>query len=109
VYILEFERSTDRDEGFQEVKEAEAIEQHKSIIGALRAAAGNMSRLYLWWVTADRLLKATFYTKLKKLHVKEGKKDKLFADHVTQMCKVHHRYKRDGWRKLGKMCTCKNM
>ena len=34
VYILEFERSTDRDEGFPEVKEAEANEQHKSIICA---------------------------------------------------------------------------
>jgi len=38
VYILEFERSTDRDEEFLEVKEAEANEQHKSIIGALKAA-----------------------------------------------------------------------
>jgi len=38
-YILEFKRSTDRDEGFLEVKEAEANEQHKSIIGALKAAA----------------------------------------------------------------------
>jgi len=38
VYILEF-RSTDRDEGFLEVKDAEANEQHKSIIGALKAAA----------------------------------------------------------------------
>ena len=37
--ILEFKRSTDRDEGFIEVKEAEANEQHKIIIGALRAAA----------------------------------------------------------------------
>ena len=39
VYILEFKRSTDRDEGFLEVKEAEANEQHKNIIGALQAAA----------------------------------------------------------------------
>jgi len=38
-YILEFKRSTDRDEGFLRVKEAEAHEQHKSIIGALKAAA----------------------------------------------------------------------
>ena len=30
-YILEFKRSTDRDEGFLEVKDAEANEQHKSI------------------------------------------------------------------------------
>jgi len=39
VYILEFKRSTDRDAGFLEVKDAEANEQHKSIISALKAAA----------------------------------------------------------------------
>jgi len=32
-----------------------------------------------------------FYTKLKKLDVQEGKKDKLFADHVTQVCDAHDR------------------
>ena len=36
---LELKRSTDRDEGFLEVKDAEANQQHKSIIGALKAAA----------------------------------------------------------------------
>ena len=39
VYILEFKGLTDRDEGFLDVKEAEANEQHKSIVCALRAAA----------------------------------------------------------------------
>jgi len=39
VYILEFKQSTDRDEGFVEVKEAEANAQRKSISGALKAAA----------------------------------------------------------------------
>jgi len=39
VYISEFNWSTDRDEGFREVKETEANKQHKSIIGALKAAA----------------------------------------------------------------------
>jgi len=38
VCILEFERSTDRDEGFLEVKDAEANEQRKNIINALKAA-----------------------------------------------------------------------
>ena len=38
VYLLEFKRSTDSDEGFLKVKEAAANEQHKSIIGALKAA-----------------------------------------------------------------------
>ena len=36
VCILEFKRSTDRDEGFLEVKEAEANEQHKSFFFNLR-------------------------------------------------------------------------
>jgi len=38
-YILEFKRSTDKDKGVLEVKDAETNEQHKSIIGALKAAA----------------------------------------------------------------------
>jgi len=38
-YVLELKQSTDRDKGFLEVKDAEANEQHKSIIGALKAAA----------------------------------------------------------------------
>ena len=37
--ILEFKRSTDRDKGSLEVEKAEAYEQHKSAIGALKAAA----------------------------------------------------------------------
>ena len=48
-----------RDKGFLEVKEAEANTQHKSIISAHRANAGNISKLTLWWVTAARLLKET--------------------------------------------------
>jgi len=39
VCIVEFKRSTDRDEGFLKVEKAEANEQHKSIISALRAVA----------------------------------------------------------------------
>jgi len=39
VYLLEFKRSTDRDERFLEEKVAEASEQHKSIISALKAVA----------------------------------------------------------------------
>jgi len=47
-----------------------------------------MSRLTLWWVTANQLFKATS-TPSKKLDVQEGKKDKVFADHVTQVCEAH--------------------
>jgi len=37
------------------------------------------------------VVESDFYTKLKKLDIQEGKKDKLFADHVTQVCEVHNR------------------
>ena len=39
VYILRFKWSTDRDEGFLDVKDAEVHEQHKHIISALKVAA----------------------------------------------------------------------
>jgi len=37
------------------------------------------------------VVESNSYTKLKMLDVQEGKKDKLFADHVTQICKAHTR------------------
>jgi len=37
------------------------------------------------------VVESDFYTKLKKLDIHEGKKDKLFADHVTQVCEVQNR------------------
>ena len=93
VYNLEFKRSTDRDEGFLEVKVAEANEQHKSIIFVLKPAPPKweLSRLTLWWVTADRWLRATSTPSSKSLVYKKEKKDKLFADHVTQVCEAHNR------------------
>jgi len=36
------------------------------------------------------LVESDFYTKLKKLDIQERKKDKLFADHVTQVCEAHN-------------------
>ena len=36
------------------------------------------------------VVESDFYTKLKKLDVQEGKKDKLFNDHVTQVCEAHN-------------------
>jgi len=66
----------DRDEGFLEVKDAEANEQHKSIIGAskLLLRSGNLSRLTLWWVTADHWLRATSTRSSKSLIYKKKKK-----------------------------------
>ena len=71
VYILEFERSTDRDEGFLEVKDAEANEQHKRIIGALRAAAPTWESEQINLVVGNRgsVVESDFYTMLKKLDV----------------------------------------
>jgi len=37
------------------------------------------------------VVESDFYTKLKKLDIQEGKKDKLFADHMTQVCEAHNR------------------
>jgi len=37
------------------------------------------------------VVESDIYTKLKKLDVQEGEKDKLFADHVTQVCEAHNR------------------
>jgi len=92
-YIFEFKRSTDRDEGFLEVKEAEANEQHKSIIGALKAAAPQREFEQINFVAGNRgsVVESDFYTMLKKLDIQEGKKGKVFADHVTQVCEAHNR------------------
>jgi len=93
VYILQFKRSTDRDERFLEVKEAEANEQHKSIIRALKAAALEWEIEQINFVVGncETVVENDFYTKLKKLDVQEGKKNKLFVDHVTQVCEAHNR------------------
>jgi len=92
VYILEFKWSTDRDEGLLEVKDAEANEQHKSIIGALKAAAPKWEFEQIDIVVGNRgsVVDSNFYTKLKKLDIQKGKKDKLFANHLTQVCEAHN-------------------
>ena len=84
---------TDRDEGFLEVKEAGANELHKSIIGALRAAAlrWEFEQINFVMDNCGSVVESDFYTKLNKLDVQEGKKDRLFADHVTQVCEAHNR------------------
>jgi len=52
--------------------------QHKSIIGALKAAAPNLESEQTNFVLGNRgsVVESNFYTKLKKLDVPEGKKDK---------------------------------
>ena len=75
------------------MRDAEANEQHKSIIGAFKAAAPEWEfEQFDFVVNNHRLVvQSDLYTKLKKLDIQEGEKDNLFADHVTQVCKVHNR------------------
>jgi len=64
------------------MKDAEANEQHKSIIRALKAAAPEWEFEQINFVEGNRgsVVETDFYTKLKKLDIQEGKKDKLFAE-----------------------------
>jgi len=70
------------------------------------------------------VVESDFYTKLKKLDIQEGKKDKLFADHVTQVCEAYNRVivsflqqvqggtrptTEGRGRTLGTMCTCEEI
>jgi len=91
--FFQFKQSTDRDKGFLWMKEAEANEQHKSIIGALKAAAPEWEFEQINFAVGNResVVESDFYNKLKKLDVQEGKKDILFADPVTQVCEAHNR------------------
>jgi len=78
--------------GFLEVKEAQANMEHKSIIDALRAAAPTWQFQQIYLVV--RKCQSVVMRKSllhQALEVREGKKDKLFADHVTQLCKAHDR------------------
>ena len=75
------------------MKDAEANEQHKGIIGTLKAAAPEweFEQINIVVGNCGSVVESDIYTKLKKLDVQEGKKDKLFADHVTQVCEAHNR------------------
>jgi len=75
------------------VKDAEASEQHKSIVGALKAAAPEWKFEQINFVVGNRrsVVESDFYTKLEKLNIQKAKKHKLLADHVTQVCEVHNR------------------
>ena len=68
------------------------------------------------------VVESDIYTKLKKLDVQEGKKDKIFADHVSQVCEAHdwvnlsfHQQvqglarltTKGSGRMMGTFCTCK--
>jgi len=110
------------------VKEAETKEQNKRIIGALRADAPKWKSEHIKFVLGDRksVVESDFCTKLKKLDVQEGSKNKprLFADHLSQICEAHNRVimsflqqvqrfasqpQKDLGRTLGTIFTCNEM
>ena len=71
LYILEFKRSSVRSNSFLRVKEHEAIEQHKSIIEALTAAAPEWTFEQINFVAGRRgaVVEDNLYNKLEKLNV----------------------------------------
>jgi len=90
------------------VKEAEANEQHKSIISALGAAA-----LSVTWVfelinfvagNCGLVVESDFYTKFKKLDVQDGKKYTLLADQAIQACQAHDQ-RHCPWQASDSVCT----
>jgi len=74
------------------VKGAEANEEHKSIISALKAAALEWEFEQINFVVGNHglVVESGFYTKLKKLDIQEGKEDKIFINHETKVCEAHN-------------------
>ena len=69
IYILEFKRSSDRNEDFLRVKGDEANEQHNSIIGALQVAVPELTFEQIYFVAGrrDAVVEDGFYNKLERL------------------------------------------
>jgi len=69
--ILEFKRSSDRNDDFLRVKEDEANEQHKSVIETLKAAALEWTFEQINFVAGRRgaVVKHDLYNKLERLNV----------------------------------------
>ena len=57
----------------------------------LRAVANEWVVKQINFVAGNRgsVMKSDFYEKLEKLDVQAGKKDKIFSDHITQVCEAH--------------------
>jgi len=62
-----------------------------SVRSKLLLYSGNLSRLIFVAGNRGSVVVSGISTKLKKLDVPKVKKDKLFAEHVTQVCKAHNR------------------
>jgi len=90
LYILEFKRSCDRNEGFLGVNEDKANEpeQHKSIIEALKAAAPEWTFEQIHFVVpgCGAVVENNLNNKLERLSVQAGKRDKNLTAHVQCIC-----------------------
>ena len=89
--ILDFKRSSDRNNKNLRVNENEANEKHRSIIKALRAAAPEWTFEQVNFVAGRRgaVVEDDFYNKLEKLNVQAGKRDKILLAHVQRICEAH--------------------
>ena len=93
LFVLEFKWSSNRVEGFLVTKEAAVNKQHSSIIEGLRAVADGWVVEQINFVAGNRgsVMEIDFSEKLEKLDVQAGKKEKIFYDHLTQVCEAHNR------------------
>jgi len=91
LYILEFKRSSERNEDFLGVKEDEANKQHKRIINALKAAALEWTFEQINFVVGRRgaVVEDDFYSKLERFSVQAGKQDKILAAPVQRIYEAH--------------------
>jgi len=102
LYILEFKRSSDRNEDSLRVKEDEANMQHRSIIEALREAAPEWTFEQINFVAGRRgaVVEDDFYNKLEKLSVQAGKRDKILLAHVQRICEAHDTVMRSYYQQI---------
>jgi len=91
LYILEFKRSSDKNEDSLRVKEDEDNKQHKSIIEALKTAFPEWTFEQINFVAGRRgaVVEDDFYNKLERLNVQSKGKDQILAAHVQRICQAH--------------------
>ena len=117
LYIIEFKRTSDRNEDVLRVKEDEATEQHKRIIEALKVAAPEWTFEQIDFVAGRRgaVVEDDFYNKLEKLNVQAGSKDKIALAHVQRICEANDTVKRSfhqqilGRLGLTRRCRCRTL
>jgi len=91
LYILEFKGPAGRNKDFLRVKEDEANGQHRSIIEALRVAAleWTFEQINIGAGRCGAVVEDDFYSKLEKLNVQAGERDKILLARVQRICEAH--------------------